>query len=250
MRIAIFFRPRTPLILPLHYHAIVQGMIYQNLDQALAQWYHHIGYTYQKRRFKLFTFSRLWAKDRLFDRERKKLVLTGPIRLRIAAADTAFLESLATYLVRKRSLTLHEQVCDIERIDVELPPPFASPVRLRTLSPITVYRTEIKEDGKRWTHYIRPDEKDFQELLLMNLKRKAVALWGKADPLDGIWIRPIRVKKEVITYFKGTLIKAWDGEFEANLTEPYYKLMLDAGLGAKNAQGFGMIEVRHRREFS
>ncbi len=51
-----------------------------------------------------------------------------------------------------------------------------------------------------------------------------------------------------ILNFKGTVIKGWTGLYEVNLPEPYFRLAYDAGFGAKNAQGFGMVEViRERR---
>ncbi|MBC7262393.1 MAG: CRISPR-associated endoribonuclease Cas6, partial [Chloroflexi bacterium] len=48
---------------------------------------------------------------------------------------------------------------------------------------------------------------------------------------------------EAIVLFKGTVIKGWTGLYELNLPEPYFSLAYDAGLGAKNPQGFGMVEV-------
>jgi CRISPR-associated endoribonuclease Cas6 len=43
--------------------------------------------------------------------------------------------------------------------------------------------------------------------------------------------------------FKGTVIKGWTGLYEVKLPEPYFRLAYDAGLGAKNAQGFGCVGV-------
>lgn len=246
MRIKLHLRPRDPLFLPIHYHPILQGVIYRNLDEALATWYHERGYAYHRRRFKLFTFSRLFARNRLFDRENGKIVFVGTVHFHVGAVDTEFLESFASFLVRKGKIRMGRQVCDVVGVEVEVPPPHARPVRVRTLSPVTVYRTHESASGKRKTRFYHPEEKEFAELVLGNLERKARALWGKAPPLEEAWIRPVRVGKQVITYFKGTLIKAWDGKFEVNLPEPYFRLMLDAGLGAKNAQGFGMVEVVRR----
>jgi CRISPR-associated endoribonuclease Cas6 len=39
------------------------------------------------------------------------------------------------------------------------------------------------------------------------------------------------------------VIKGWTGLYEVKLPEPYFRLAYDAGLGSKNAQGFGMVEV-------
>jgi len=47
----------------------------------------------------------------------------------------------------------------------------------------------------------------------------------------------------VVANFKGTWIKGWTGLYELNLPEPYFTIAYDTGLGAKNSQGFGMVDV-------
>lgn len=190
----------------------------------------------------MFTFSRILGRKPRYDPETRSLFFTGTLTLKVGAVDVDFLESFATYLVRKRQVELRGQVCDLVGVEVELTPPYEHVVRIRTLSPITVYRTLEENDRKR-THFFHPEEEEFGRMVLDNLARKARALWGEAPPLNGAWIRPRRIRKQVITYFKTTLIKGWDGEFDIHLPKAYFPLMLDAGLGAKNAQGFGMVEV-------
>lgn len=43
--------------------------------------------------------------------------------------------------------------------------------------------------------------------------------------------------------FKGTVIKGWTGLYELSLPEPLFQIAYDTGLGSKNSQGFGMVEV-------
>ena len=50
------------ITLPVHYNHLIQAMIYQSLDDALAHWLHEEGFQCGKRRFKLFTFSRLLSR--------------------------------------------------------------------------------------------------------------------------------------------------------------------------------------------
>ena len=49
------------LKLPIQHNHLLQGLIYANLDQALSEWLHNKGHAYGLRRFKLFTFSRLFG---------------------------------------------------------------------------------------------------------------------------------------------------------------------------------------------
>ncbi len=53
----------------------------------------------------------------------------------------------------------------------------------------------------------------------------------------------VRGLDQKIFGFKGTVTKDWTGIYEVNLPEPYFRLVYDAGFGAKNAQGFGMVGV-------
>jgi CRISPR-associated endoribonuclease Cas6 len=43
--------------------------------------------------------------------------------------------------------------------------------------------------------------------------------------------------------YRGTVIKGWTGLYELDLPEPFFLLAYDSGLGSKNSQGFGMVEV-------
>ena len=50
-------------------------------------------------------------------------------------------------------------------------------------------------------------------------------------------------RNEAIVNFKGTWVKGWMGLYELSLPEPFFTLAYNAGLGSKNSQGFGMVEV-------
>ncbi|MBX6423912.1 CRISPR-associated endoribonuclease Cas6 [Thermosulfurimonas sp. F29] len=260
MRIKLSLEPKEKtLILPVHYNHLIQGMIYRNLDQALAQKVHEEGFLYGKRRFKLFTFSRLLSRKPQYLPERQELALKAPIHLWIGAVEVRLLESLASHLVRRGEIRLGERTCYLSAIEVEMPPEVSGPVRVRTLSPVTVHRT-----FGRYTRYYHPEEPEFEELILANLQRKALAFYGadvNNSVLEEAYIKPLVLKKEVITWFKpyrklsetrspsenssgkGTLIKGWDGVFELYLPEPYFSLAYNAGLGDRNSQGFGMVAL-------
>ena len=66
LRIVLEFQSsEESLALPLHYNELIQGMIYRNLEEALAGWLHDGGIPLGKRHFKLFTFSRLMGRYRI-----------------------------------------------------------------------------------------------------------------------------------------------------------------------------------------
>ena len=250
MRIVLKFEPLPgTLEVPIHYNRLVQGFLYRSLDRALASWLHEQGFQRGKRQFRLFTFSRLLATHRKYQQERRTLQLHGPIVLKVGSVHTEFLESLAVHLIKTREFRLNGTPCQFISVEVETPIRPQGPIQVKTLSPITVYRTLYTREGRRKTYYFTPYEEEFEELLLQNLHRKAEAYLkyqGIAEslpPLERGRIRWIRPRKEVVLRFKGTVIKGWTGLLELDLPEPYFALAYDAGLGAKNSQGFGMVEV-------
>ncbi len=248
MRITLKLRAESMgLKVPVHYNHIVQSMIYANVDRALANWIHEEGYRYHKRRFKLFTFSRLLGANRRFDPRTKTIVFKGTLFLKIASVNNDILESLATHFIKRGEITLSNNRCEVMAIEVEAPPRYNSPLLVHALSPIVTYTTFMDPQGRKKTYYYNPREEEFQEQILANLMRKAKALSnGRTIPsLKEAYIRPVKItsRNQVITLFKGTVIKGWRGIFEIHLPKEYFSLAYDSGLGSKNSQGFGMIEV-------
>jgi len=228
MRIVLELEPYGgALALPIHYNHLLQAMIYRSLDEALAEWLHNRGYCYGKRRFKLFTFSRLLSQSRRYDPKKGTITFTGPVRLKVGSVDVELLESLAVHLVRHREVKLNGTLCHFTAVEVEMPVRASGPLAVRTLSPIVVYSTLKDASGGKKTYYYNPWEREFQEKILENLGRKWAALHGSGKPPP----------------MEGAYIKGWTGIYELYLPEPYFSLAYDAGLGSKNSQGFGMVEV-------
>ncbi len=236
-----------PLKVPVHYNHLLQGLVYNNLDQALSEWLHEEGHTYGQRRFKLFTFSRLFGKR---ETRNGHIGFGGPVHFYLGAVDARVLGSLAEHLLTKPAVRLGAARCRVAEVGVEPEPEIdpAKPVLVKALAPITAYSTLSTPDGKKKTYYYAPQEREWSEALISNLGRKAKAAGWAADvdeDLKGAWVRPykVRMTDQKILDFKGTVIKGWTGLYEVNLPEPYFRLAYDAGFGAKNAQGFGMVGV-------
>ncbi|MBC7364886.1 MAG: CRISPR-associated endoribonuclease Cas6 [Candidatus Aminicenantes bacterium] len=254
MRLRIKFTGDTEsIILPFHYNEILHGIVYHYLNTPFALRMHAKGFIdpESNRGLKLFTFSRLISsKKPEIDKENNAIKFYFPITWIIASPLHEFIISLYNTLNRKRSINLHgstlptEQNIYLLNLWLEKPPPYNRPVLVETLSPITVYRTSEK-DGKLFTHYFKPSDPEFNELILSNLLRKYRVLTGKKLTLDKeAFIRPVRIShRENIIYFKDTVIKGWSGNFELSLPEELFPLAFSCGLGAKNSLGFGCIGI-------
>ena len=248
LQVTLVPEPHT-LALPVHYSAILQGFIYSQLEPNLANWLHGDAYSYAQRTFKMFTFSRLTGAFKL-DPKTKRLAFDGPVKFQLASHNTQILASLAEHLLKSQTLRLGQNEVQVGGVEILRVPYFQAdkPVRVRALSPITIYSTFQKPDGRKLTHYYSPLEQDWSPMLLQNLARKAKALTWEDDAdkaLEHASIKPLRVSerdKKIISY-KGFSVQAWLGTYELRLPQAYFELAYDVGLGGKNAQGFGMIEV-------
>lgn len=70
MILKIELKGETGLILPKSYNHILQAFFYRNMDPVLSKFLHDLGFPHGKRRFKLFTFSkvigRMTGRDRFY----------------------------------------------------------------------------------------------------------------------------------------------------------------------------------------
>lgn len=238
------------LRLPRQYNELVQGFIYKHLDGCLAKSVHDEGFAdprSAKRKLKLFAFSRLSPDRNAGGRWRfvgEHIEFQGPVCLVISSPMVDFLSSLAEHLLTEPRLMLGDQELELLGVGVEGAPEHRRPVLVRTLSPITIYSTLQGGDGKKKTYYYTPFECEFSELLVKNLVRKVRVWEGREVEAEGE-VRPIKVSKrnEHVLNYKGTVIKAWSGIYELDLPPRLFQMAFDAGLGAKNSQGFGCIEV-------
>jgi len=246
MRIALEFVPTAgKLVLPIHYNSTIQGFIYNHIDRAISDHLHNEGTPFEKRQFRFFTFSRITGRYMIND---KNIEFTGPAKIYISSVHEDLLESMVKHLLVEGQVQLEGNLCELIRIEVEERPKFARPIKFKALSPITVYSTLTMGDGRKKTYYYSPTERDWEIQVLTNLWRKSQALGlGPKNPeyLTGARIKPIRVGKQDlrIVKYRDTVIKGWTGIFELDLPEEFFYLAYDAGLGAKNSQGFGMIKT-------
>lgn len=248
MRLRIILRTENgSLRVPVQYNHLLQGLIYTNLDRALSEWLHDEGHAYGARRFKLFTFSRLFGRR---EANNGRIRFDGPAYFYLGAFDSEVLGSFAEHMLKKPAVRLGSAECRVAEVGVEPEPEIDStkPVLVKALSPITAYSTLATPDGRKRTYYYAPQERDWSESLVANIARKAKALEWSTDvdeDLKEASVRPHKVKSadQKILDFKGFTIKGWTGLYEVNLPEPYFRLAYDAGFGSKNSQGFGMVEV-------
>lgn len=230
------------LVLPIQYNHIVQAMIYNLIDADLGQFLHEKGFQVERRTFKMFAFSRLRGNYNI-DKKSQKIYFEGPITLTVTSPYEEFCNSIATGLLLKQRVMLGNTQMKVQEVIFEKEVVDADEIRIITLSPMVVYSTFFRPDGRKYTCYFQPGEKEHDVILDNNIRKKYSAFYEKAPPEGNMVIKSLgRTRLSVINY-KGTVIKGYSGRFILSGPTPLLQMALDAGIGSKNSQGFGCIKL-------
>ena len=241
------FRSEGPIILPIHYHPILQGVLYSSIRvAALRDQLHDKGFSSGERPAKLFTFSRLQGRFELRPQSRT-IAFESPVEWTVSSAVNEVVDQLASGLLKAPSIALGSNRVDVSQVQIEKFQGTTRNAQIRLLSPVTTYRTESLPGDKKFTHYFSPWEPESAVLIKRNLAFKASAL-GQACSEEEVGIRLIPIseptdKSEKVVMFKTTPIRAWDGDFRL-AGDPYFiRLAWEAGIGGKSSEGFGCFET-------
>ncbi|MEM4658075.1 MAG: CRISPR-associated endoribonuclease Cas6 [Candidatus Methanosuratincola sp.] len=232
-----------PLTVPITYNHLIQGLLYNSITHALADILHNMGFAYERRRFKLFTFSRILGNYEI-DKEKGSIIFTSPFRIVVSSLSKEFIEQITEELLRRESIIINSQRTHLDSAELSEHPIKQRSIRIRMLSPVTIYSTLSAKDGRRKTYYYAPFEREFSRLTSENAAKKYKAFYKK-NSVGELSIVPLDVDKgnEKIVTYKNTVIKGWTGIYELSGDPGLMKVVYDAGLGGKNSQGFGCFEI-------
>lgn len=228
---------------PIQYNYSLQGLVYSMLEPHFADFLHREGYKFEKRRFKMFSFSRILGNFSI-DRQKNKIIFTGDIYLYITSPMEDLIRQVSNTLLLEPTLRIGNQILIVDGIKVGQQSVESEKVTIETTSPVTIYSTLYKVDGSKFTYYYNPMEKDFSTLIKNNLIKKYNAFYGENLEQAHFHISPIGKTKENVINYKGTIIKGHSGRFLLEGDKGLLNFALKAGLGGKNSQGFGSIKLR------
>jgi len=239
MIIKLNLKAASLLILPKSYNHLLQAFFYRNMDPVLSRFLHDVGFVHGKRRFKLFTFSKIIGNLKNKSRKAGKVCYEPDITLYFASPLMDIVSSAVQTFLKRENLFLGRNKLNIESVEI-LRPEVEGEITVKCLSPITVYRTPV--NGRR-KEYLNPWQDEFYELVKKNLLKKYEIIYSKTYKGE-LGVEPVKLsrkyRKKVV--YRGSLIEAWEGYFRLRGDPEMLKLALEAGLGAKNPQGFGMVE--------
>ncbi|MEY8304154.1 CRISPR-associated endoribonuclease Cas6 [Anaerosalibacter bizertensis] len=244
MKEIITFNPieSDKVLLPIQYNHMVQAMIYKLLDEEMADFLHEKGFQNEKRTFKMFTFSRITGRYTL-DRINGLIIFDGPIKLTISSHYDEFSNSIGNSFLKRQKVQLGNNHLEVKQLAVENENVNSKEIKIYTLSPISVYSTLYRKDGRKFTYYFNPKEEEFEKIIENNLKNKYKAFYSEEPPEGKVEIKPLGPTRLSVVNYKGFIIKGYTGKFAMKGAPDLLQLGVDTGLGSKNSQGFGCVKL-------
>lgn len=250
--------------IPINYQYPLSAAIYKILNKAepqFAELLHSKGFpTAHNRRFKFFTFSKLFFRERadisyntltLQNNEHPYLLISSPL-------DDSFIQNFVIGIFESQELPIGlKGICHttfrIEQVEILPQPDFNGEVKCTALAPISV---SVKSENKQ-PDYLRALDNRLSNAIRENLIWKYKTIYD-TEPQDKNLI--FTVDEEYIRRRGGeakvsklitikeneaeeTKIKAFIAPFKLTGSKDLIKLAYDCGIGEKNSLGFGMFEL-------
>ncbi|BBD73348.1 CRISPR-associated endoribonuclease [Sulfodiicoccus acidiphilus] len=217
---------------PVHYNYLVQSLIYRRLPERTRKLLHDGGVKEGPRRFKLFTFSRLYGD---FTRRGEDLVFKDFVYLCVSSVFSKQMKALMKNFGEHPEVRIGKAKLTVDSMRVVKFPNLENR-EFYTLSPVVVTKkTEV-------TKYLLPHQEEYSLWLELNVKRKVKVVTGREIK------SPVRVRflkwRRTVTMYKGNVVVGAMGRFKFNAPKTAIMIGYLAGLGTKNSQGFGMFEFQ------
>lgn len=236
MQIKLTLRPRGGrLYIPFNYNHQLQSAVYAKLRcYGVSDMLHDSGF-YSDRLYKAFVFGSLNGPHTTGDGH---FLYTKDISFEFRSPIFEFCDAFQRSIEDEPEIKLFDTYLDVTGASLGNVHFKSGTAVFKTGSPVTVFQTE--PDGK--TTYFSPETPEFAEHLIGNYRRKYMAVVG-SEP-EEIEIAPILPQRKIVTSFKNTWITCFKGEYTVTGSSGALEFIYNAGLGAKNSQGFGMLDAK------
>lgn len=237
MEITLKMIPEKPLVVPFNYFYQLQSSIYALLGTVSeSDFWHDVGFG-GAAKFKGFCFSGLKGSYKL-DRDNKKLIFGSDVFVEVRSPVFEFIDAFQRAVEHLPSIKLFDTRLDIVFASLSNTHLSDGITRFTAVTPVVVH--EELPDGH--TVYFSPDEAEYFIRLCGNIEKKFSAINNKTP--EQILLRPAGELKKVVTKYKETWITGYTGDFEINAAAKTAEFIFSAGLGEKNSQGFGFLELK------
>ena len=245
---------RKQNVLPVNYQYELSAWIYKVINQsdpAFAEWLHQMGFSDDKKQFRLFTFSNLNVRHREIIGDRL-LIKADPVELIISTLPDETIRHFVTGIFRDSEFRLGDRISSvgfkINSIEAMQPPVFTEGMSFKSLSPIFVSQ---KIEGRKHAKYLSPADDGYLRLLIGNLKEKYKVFTGHESMFDENdaeleLLSPPKQKGIAIKTNtpQATKLVGYHYNFTIKADADLLRIGYYTGFGEKGSQGFGCCEVR------
>lgn len=237
-----------------HFYQL-SGLIYSmlgNSNPEFSSWLHNNGYKNGNKSFKFFNFSRLLTKGRNHEYlgENKDLILFKDRKayFYVSSPVKEFLNSLIDFLLAENTIKLGDHILEVENALAMPSRNLSKEVMFKSITPVVVSKSTVEYDTPFYIRaYQKPDE--FDEYITKNAKEKWKIFSGEENgdillTADKSYIkRKGRRTACKIELTSNQLLFGSIVPIKAEGDPSIISFLYDTGLGEKNSQGMGMVEV-------
>lgn len=116
---------------------------------------------------------------------------------------------------------------------------FANQVLVKTNSPLVI-RRHIREGNKDYYYSFEKDE--FLEEAKQTMKRQLLKAGFSETVIENVNLRSVKCRKVIVTHY-GCKIETTVGTFLLEGNKAVLSYFLQAGIGSRKSEGFGMLEL-------
>lgn len=234
MQLNLTFKLNEPLCIPLNYNYPLQSVVYRKLQEVSeSNFWHDEGFL-NNNLFKAFVFGSLKGDYKIVS---KHMLFSSTLSFEVRSHCFEFCDALQRSFELRPSIKLFDTTLPLQSLVVTNTHINSNNVIAQTNSPVSIHKT--CEDGK--TLYYSPPMAEFSEGLHSNFLNKYQAITG-ALPLQ-LTITPLGEHKKIVTTYKKIWITAYKGKYLLEGDNKAIEFIYNTGLGAKNSQGFGMLDI-------
>ncbi len=242
MRFEICLDCEKEIRLPMYYNSSVQDMIYDNINTELYGQFCNEEYIHEKKKFELFTFSRLKGRSRI-DLYNQQIIFKPPVEIILSSPIEYFLNELGYLMLICDDVYIGENHLKMSKLRIMEQPDISSLELIYMLSPVIVYDTFIEDSGKLSNRYYSPDDYEFSKTIENDLRKKFFMIYNyELEESQGINIIPVKVEEKVFRFGTESEISSWIGTFILEGDPKLINIGYEAGIGYMNSSGFGCFE--------
>lgn len=219
--------------LPFNYRKGIHAYIYSALNEDESNTLHNLD-----NEIKPFVFSNIIGKYEIVD---NKILFKDKCVLYIGSSYINILEEIFDFLTTNKYLSLFGNYFPLVSVEGIENNSIDGVINYRTISPVTVYDTNIDKT----THFYNPSSIEFKNKIKENIRHKYKIVYGK-ELDEYINVYNLTNIKHKVCEFKGFTYEAYEFSFKFDTKSYIHDLVMDTGIGYRNAIGFGMIEKTKR----